>query len=253
VSAARLYREWARLGGGFSVAPWPDPVDPEDLLVRTAAAAPGDARLFWVAAAWLGVHHALLNVRRLAARLRSGSDQDSAVIGAMLSVARSLAGSATALDSALKHCRPLATPRPLFDIVAESPLLTAKVRDGALDLFSAWGFWQDDMSPRTEAVRPVQWVLANCPEFQSRAVFGAGLEAEVVDVLIRTPATVRDLSSRLAVTYSAAHAAASRLIGRGWLRKTRDGRRQVLALRDDLRAWYAAYPSASSGLGAATP
>lgn len=248
----RIYREWARLGGGLSVAASPDPVDLEDLVVRTAAAAPGDARLFWVAAAWLGVHHALLNVRRLTGRLRDVTDPDSAVVGAMLSVARSVAGTATSLDSALKHCRPLHVPRPLFDVVAANPVLAVKAREGTLELFSAWGFWQDDSSPRTDAIRPVQWVLANCPEFQSRAVFGAGLEAEVIDVVIGAPATVRDLSTRLAVTYSAAHAAASRLIGRGWLRKTRDGRRQVLALREELRVWYASYPSASPRLRGAT-
>jgi hypothetical protein len=239
----RLYADWARVGGGFSVTPSDDPVDPEELIVRTAAAAPGDARLFWVAASWLAVHHNLMSTRRLSDRLRTAPPLDLAVAGAMLAVARDAAGSATQLDSALKHCRPLRTPRPLFDIVAASRLLAAKAKQGALDVFSAWGFWQDDVSLRLDAIRPVQWVLSHCPEFRGRAVLGAGLEADVVDLLTRAPSTVRELSTVLEVTYSAAHHAASKLLGRGWLRKTRDGRRQVLALRDEIRAWYEAFPS----------
>ncbi|HSU16237.1 hypothetical protein [Longimicrobium sp.] len=161
-----LYAEWARIGGGFPDEPASTPVDLEDLIVRTAAAAPGDARLFWVAASWLAVHHNLVNTRRLSDRLRVAPALDLAVAGAMLAVARDAAGSATQLDSALKHCRPLAAPRPLFDVIAASPLFTAKARDGTLDVFSAWGLWQDDLSLRLDAIRPVQWVLAHCPELQ---------------------------------------------------------------------------------------
>src|SRR3954462_3759852 len=100
----RLYEDWARAGGGFSVAPSGDPVDSEELITRTAAAAPGDARLFWVAASWLAVHHNLVSTRRLSDRLRAAPPLDLAVAGAMLAVARDAAGSATQLDSALKHC-----------------------------------------------------------------------------------------------------------------------------------------------------
>ena len=239
----KLYMLWSRIGGGFSVQPSSGSVDLEKLIVRTAGTAPGDARLFWVSASWLAVHHNLVNTRRLSDRLESAAALDLAVAGAMLSVARDAAGSATQLDSALKHCRPLEEPRPLFDVVAESPLLTAKAKAGALDVFRAWGFWQDDVSLRTDAIRPVQWVLAHCPEFQSRAVFGATLEADLVDLLAAAPSTVREMSAALKVTYSATHHAASKLLGRGWLRKTREGRRQVLALRDEVRAWYEAFPT----------
>ncbi|HEX6750694.1 MAG TPA: hypothetical protein VF092_25630 [Longimicrobium sp.] len=247
-----LHADWARIGGGFSVEPSSSPVDLEALIMGTLAAAPADARLFWVAASWLAVHHNLVNTRRLSHSLHSAGIRDLAVAGAILSVAREAAGSATQLDSALKHCRPLGDPQPLFDIIAESPFLTAKARDGALDVFAAWGYWQDEISLRTDAIRPVQWVLAHCPEFRSRAILGAALEAEVVDLVFLIPLSVQEISEVLGVTYSAAHNAAGRLLGRGWLRKTRRGRRLVLALRDEIRAWYEAYPTeAGSALGTA--
>lgn len=252
MTAPSLHSQWARIGGGFSVEPSPDPVDLEALVVGSAAASPGDARLFWVATSWLAVHHDLVNTRRLTDHLQRAAALDVAVAGAMLSLARQQAGSATQLESAVKHCRPLQEPRPLFDVVAESSLLTAKARAGALGVFVMWGFWQDDVSLRTDAIRPVQWVLAYCPEFQSRAVFGATLEAELVEILAAAPSTVREMSSLLGVTYSAAHHAASKLLGRGWLRKVRAGRSQVLALRDEVRAWYEAFPTVER-LRAAAP
>jgi hypothetical protein len=128
-------------------------------------------------------------------------------------------------------------------VFAENPVLREKVREGALPTFRRWGLWQDDVSLRAGAVRPVSWVLARCPEFRSRAIFGANLEAEVLDLLLALPATVADLSEILETTYASVHDAAARLLARGWLRRTRAGRRQVLAVRDELRGWHAAFPT----------
>lgn len=244
MSTMDLHAAWARIGGGFTVDPSTRRVDLEDLVVRTLAAAPADARLFWVAASWLGVHHNLLNTRRLTDHLADRPALELAVAGAMLSVARKAAGPSTRLSSALKHCRALAEPRPLFDVNAAHPVLAWKVRDGALPLFLRWGLWQDDVSLRTDAVRPVAWVLANCPEFRARSLFGANLESEILDLLMVLPSTVSDLSEVLGTTYAATHEAAGRLIGRGWLRKRREAQRQVLTVREGFRAWFEAFPVA---------
>lgn len=238
-----LSAAWARVGGGLSVAPSRRRVDLEELVARTALAAPLDARLFWVAVGWLSVHHALVNVRRLAARIRTLEPGGCAVVGAMLDAAALVSPAAARLSTATRACEPLSEPRPLFDAMAAHPVLALKVREGALPVFARWGFWQDDLSPRTDAIRPVAWVLSHCPELRSRALFGAGLDAEIFDVLLALPATVRDLSTLLGVTYASAHEAASRLVDRGWLVRVRDGRRRVLTVREGLRAWYESYPA----------
>ena len=124
----------------------------------------------------------------------------------------------------------------------ENPVLRAKVRDGALPEFARWGVWQDDVSLRLDAVRPVSWLLAHAPEFRSRALFGANAEAEVLDLLLALPATVQDMAEILGMTYAAVHEAASRLVARGWLRRAREGRRQVLRVREELRGWIDAFP-----------
>jgi hypothetical protein len=237
-----VHAAWARLGAGVSVAPLARRVDVEDLIVRTLSMARGDARLFWVAASWVSVHHSLLNTRRLVARLKGVDGEERAVAGALFGVARSAAGAVSMLDSVLKHCAPITPPQPLFANVGRNAVLTAKVREGALPLFSRWGFWQDDVSLRADAVRPVRWVLAHCPEFRSRAILGATLEAEIVDVLVVVPGTAQDVSRICGTTYSAAFEAIARLVGRGWVTKRRQGARQVLALAEDVARWYNQFP-----------
>jgi hypothetical protein len=243
-----VHSAWARLGGGLSVPPAEDRVDVEDLLVRTLGMAREDARLFWVAASWVAVHHSLVNTRRLVGRLRGMDGEARAVAGALFGVARQAAGAASMLDSVLKHCTPADVPRPLFRVMEENAVLTAKVREGALPLFARWGFWQDEVSLRTDAIRPVRWVLAHCPELQSRAVLGAALEAEIVDVLLAAPATVQDLSRICGTTYSAAFEAAARLLGRGWLSKHREGSRQVLGVTPEMAGWYRQFPGATDAV-----
>ncbi|MDB4950768.1 MAG: hypothetical protein JWM27_3417 [Gemmatimonadetes bacterium] len=240
-----VHAAWARLGGGLSVPPAARRVDLEDLIVRTLGKARDDARLFWVAAGWLAVHHNLLNARRLAGMLRGRPDVEIAVAGALFSVARQAAGTATSLASVIKHCRPTQPLRPLFSVVESNPVLTHKAKAGTLPIFARWGFWQDDVSLRLDAVRPVRGVLARCPELRLRALLGATLEAEIVGFLAVLPASVDDLSTILDVTYAAGHAAAGQLVARGFLTRTKEGRRQVLALRPAWKEWLEAAPFAA--------
>jgi DNA-binding MarR family transcriptional regulator len=75
---------------------------------------------------------------------------------------------------------------------------------------------------------------------------GADLESEVVDALLETPAAVSDLSTQLGVTYAAAHEAASRLVGRGLVRRSAEGRRKVLALTPGITDWLRAFPAGTA-------
>jgi hypothetical protein len=248
MSVDQIHTEWARIGGGFTVRCARHRIDLEDLIVRTCTLAPGDARLFWVAASWLAAHHNLLNTRRFGRRLaHQEAALTSAVAGALCSVALELAPSAFQLRSVVKHCRPLAESRPLFDALAASPVLVRIVREGSLPIFERWGFWQHEITMKLDAIRPIGWILAHCPEFRMRALFGAELEAEIVDLLLDTPAAVSDLCTRLGVTYAAAHEAASRLVGRGLAHRNAEGRRKVLALNPGIADWLRALPTPEVG------
>ncbi len=83
VGTVPLDAQWARIGGGFTVALSREPVDVERLIVASAHAAHGDSRLFWVMASWIAVHHKLIDVRRLGRLLDAMPDDlGSAAAGA---------------------------------------------------------------------------------------------------------------------------------------------------------------------------
>ncbi|HEX8392970.1 MAG TPA: hypothetical protein VF665_11480 [Longimicrobium sp.] len=239
---ARLSAQWARIGGGFTVAPHPEPVDVERLVSESAAAAPQDHRLFFVAATWLGVHHHLVDVRRLGRELEVLSGVASAAAGAMLSVAN-LAGGSPRLESVARHCAPLAEPRPLFDRIGRSPVLREAAREGSHPAFTRWGLWNEDVSLKTDAVRPVRWILAHCPELRVRALLGAGLDAEIVRTVLDGPRTVAAIARATGATYASAHEAAARLAARGILDAPAPAGRGV-ALSPAIRAWLDAFPGA---------
>jgi hypothetical protein len=120
-----LSAEWARVGGGFSVAPAERSVVIEDLLVRSARQSPADYRLFFVSATWLGMHPHLVDMRRFGRELDALHGIDSAVAGAMISVANQVAKSSR-LDAAERHRSPLDEPRPLRSgTVSRSVVLAA--------------------------------------------------------------------------------------------------------------------------------
>lgn len=235
----RLSAQWARIGGGFSVAPAVEPVDVERLVAESAQAAARDHRLFFVSATWIGVHHHLVDARRLGRELDGLSGLPSAAAGAMLSVAN-LAGQTPRLDAAMRHCTPLAEPRALFDRIERSAVLREAARTESHPAFVRWGLWNADVTLKTDAVRPVRWILAHCPELRVRALLGAGLDAEIVRALLDGPRTIAAIARATGSTYASAHEAAARLAARGIL-DTPAGRRGV-ALSPLIRSWLEAFP-----------
>lgn len=123
MNSKQIHAEWAQIGGGFTVPPAEHRVDLEELVIRTCALAPGEARLFWVAASWLAVHHNLVNTRKLGRLLDRQDPLSRAMAGALMSVALEIAPAAAQLRSVARHGQPLAERRPLFDSMAGNPVL----------------------------------------------------------------------------------------------------------------------------------
>jgi hypothetical protein len=238
--------EWRRAGAGFSVAPAAHPIDIEALVGRTATQAPADHRLFFVAASWIGVHHTLVDMRRLGRILDGLDDLGSAVAGAMLSVANQVAGSDRLL-AAQRYCRPLAEPRVFFDRIAQNPVLAAFAREQSLPLFTRWGLWHDEVSLKTAAIRPIRWILEHCPELRTRALIGASLEGEIVEALRGKPRSIADLTRATGATYAATHEAVTRLYARGLAQSVRSGAKSGVVLPQRIAAWLDAYPPAMDG------
>lgn len=163
-------RRWTRIGALFNTAPAAERVDLESLVLDTAAHARSDERLFVMAASWLAAHHHLLDARRLGRRLTSSAvgAETAAVAGAMLSFARSGVSGPTALDAAIRYCRPLPTLVPLFPQLEAHPVLLTLVKKEALPLFKTWGFWHNDATLKLNAIRPATWIVQHCPELLLR-------------------------------------------------------------------------------------
>jgi hypothetical protein len=241
-----LSAEWKRVGARFSVAPAAYPVDIEALVGRTALRAPADHRLFFVAASWIGVHHTLVDVRRLGRILEKLDGLGSAVAGAMLAVANEIAASDRLL-AAQRYCRPLGEPRVLFEKIAENPVLAAYAREQALPLFSRWGLWHDEISLKSAAIRPIRWILKHCPELRVRALIGASLEGQIVEALREKPRSIAELARVTGATYAATHEAVTRLHARGITESVRSGAKSAVVLPRRIAAWLDAYPPAVTG------
>lgn len=233
--------EWKRVGAGFSVVPAAYPVDIEALVGRTAKQAPADHRLFFAAASWIGVHHTLVDVRRLGRILETLDELGSAVAGAMLSVANEVAASDRLL-AAQRYCRALDEPRVLFEGIVANAVLTAFAREQSLPLFSRWGLWHDEISPKTAAIRPIRWILEHCPELRVRALIGASVEGEIVEALREKPRSIAELARATGATYAATHEAVTRLYARGLAEPVRSGAKSVVVLPRRIAAWFEAYP-----------
>lgn len=236
----RLAAEWARAGGGFMVEPASYAIDLEHLVGRTAVATPSDYRALAVATTWLAQHSELVNVRRLSRVAGELQELPAAILGAMIDIAREESPAADRLKSAQHHCRPLREPRALFDRTQGNPVLRSFAKEGAMPVFKAWGLWQDELSLKFDALHPISWILEHCPELRLRALYGAGLEAEVVQVLERGPSTIAGIAREVDASYSATHAAVTRLVGRGSV-VSLDG--QGVELSAPVQRWIDAYPA----------
>jgi MarR family protein len=251
VGATPLDAQWARIGGGFTVAPVAHRVDVEQLVVASARAAHADSRLFWVMASWMAEHIKLADVRRLGRLLdevAAGGDRSpeealaSAAAGAAIDVALTLSGRAVKPLKALRqHCRPLGVPRPLFDVIARDRVLSMIAREECRPEFAAWGLWQHEISDKRDAIRSVSGILRACPELHMRSILGADLEATVMDIVQREPATASDLARRTGATRAAVHEAVGNLIARGLAVKSA-GYRKDISVPPATRAWLQRYP-----------
>lgn len=242
----RLAREWTRVGGGFTVPAATAPVDLEELLIRSVQAGPADYRVFFVAATWLGVHEAFVDMRKFAKRLAALDGMDSAVAGALVDLAR-LAGGSAALSQLAARCRALDTPRPLFDANAQNLVLRDHVEAHPLPIFARWGLWHDEISLKHGAIRPVQWILKHCPELRVRALVGTGLDAEVLQSTWSAACSITELSEKLGTSYAATHEAVERLLHRGLVTERREANRRLITVTQEMRSWVEAYPQAQVG------
>jgi hypothetical protein len=225
-----LYARWRRLGLNLTAAPAPGPVDLKPLLLKTASQLSGDERLAVCVATWLARDHDLIDGRRLSELTRNSPRTVTSRLGVLLTLAADApdgAGRVPQFVAALSHCRPQRPARALYDVIESKPTLRAIAGKNSLPLYRRWGLWHDDLTLKPEALFPMEYVLS-VPELRLRALCGPSVETACLTQTLHRVTNARELSRILGVTYSAAHAAVERLVGRGLLLRERNGARQEL-------------------------
>lgn len=176
---------WARLGALFNCAPSEEPVDLERLLLDTARRCGENARLLPLAVTWLADYGHFVAKHRLKRLIGAELEAEaSAVLGLILESALKH-GAAPDLQVPLEACRPARPGRPLSPAYGADPALAAIAEKNASTTSRRWGVWTPEPDLKSDAVRPVQWVLAQNPNYRDRVIRKGDLRCSILETLDR--------------------------------------------------------------------
>lgn len=230
---ASAVNRWVRLGVMLNVAPADSTPDLERLLLDTARAASGHARLFILAASWLAMYGDYVARHRLVRLIRDELEAEyRPAMGMLLDWARSH-GQRCRLNQAIKACGRPANGRPLLDIDSASPELARLAEREASPLSRKWGRWFAPFDLKDDAIRPVEWIAAQNPALAVRALTGGDLVASIMAEGVYNPASLRselDLARRCGASRPAVREALSKLERGGYARRTRIGHANSVTL-----------------------
>jgi len=179
----KILRQWARLGILFNVRPAGRTPDIEQLLMNTAVILPQIPRLLPACVTWLRRYDRLVCRHRLAGMATTVLDADaSAAMGLLLSMAKDFSGT-DHFNLIIKQCRPLKTPKPLFDVDRLSEKLLRLSQENSSPISRKWGLWCETVELKEDAVCPLEWVMQHNPSLHQRAIFNGNLRASILETL----------------------------------------------------------------------
>jgi hypothetical protein len=195
LSLERILSRWVRLGAAFDSPAARKTPDIEQLLVETAHVIPQFARLHSMMISWLTPYRRLVCRHRLAALAgQITSPQQSSALGLTLTLARNHAES-DHFNLAIKACKPLRAPIPLFDIDRQNDKFIALARKLSCPEGRQWGLWTPPERLYDDAIRPHSWIMRNNPSLHIRAVFSGKLPASILATLESDPSAGRSESA----------------------------------------------------------
>jgi hypothetical protein len=234
-----LYRQWKKTGIAFNVPEAQQPVDLEKVLLETAAAGRQEARLLWGMLTWVIQAGDLINISRLSRLTASGNN---AVLGAVLALALER-GADRKLKTVMQLCRPLDPPEILFAKMSEMECTRNQERENGLPEFKAWGLYSSTVRIMDDAIAPRPRILRSNRNLACRAVFGAGIKAEIIFWLSNQAKTsILELSRRIGFSYQPVHAEVSALIKNRMLDCEFYGRVKAVSLSVEGRKFLKAMP-----------
>jgi hypothetical protein len=184
VNSESVLMQWSKLGAAFNVRPASSTPDIERLLVDTARVLPENGRLFSVVVSWLCRNYRLVCRHRLAGFAGRIEDvQSSAVLGLVLDVVKAKVG-IDHFNIAIKQCKPLKDPMPLFVVDRSCESLAAMAKDSSSEVGRKWGVWCDDVQPKDDVLKSSNWIMSENLGLKNRAVFNGNLRASILETLL---------------------------------------------------------------------
>lgn len=232
---ASAVARWMRLGVMLNAAPAGTTPDLERLLLDTARAASGHARLFILGASWLALYGEYVARHRLARLIRDELEAEyQPTMGMLLDWARGHGqGNRSRFNQAIAACGRPKQGRPLLDIDLSSPGLTRLAEAEASPLSRKWGRWFAPFDLKHDAIRPVGWIAAKNPALAVRALTGGDLVASILAEGMYNPASLRselDLARQCGASRPAVREALSKLELGGYACRTRIGHANAITL-----------------------
>jgi hypothetical protein len=163
-----------------------------------------------MAATWVSKYGYFVAKHRLVRMIKEELNAPQQALMGLLVVFAQRVGKKPLLPSVLRVCRPLIDPQPLFAVDRSSPAFSKLVAEHACEISKQWGLWTDEIEPSYDALRPVEWVVAQNPIFRVRARFQNDLRLSVLMCLKYESAesvSEAELTRRCGVTRPAMHKA----------------------------------------------
>lgn len=182
----QLLRDWGALGVDVAIAPSGHTPDLESVILRTAALMPDASRLFPIGFSWLSSYQTLVARHRLARMADEIAGREHlAALGLLLDAVRHDTGSRH-LSLALGRCKPLPSRVALLRSERGADYRPI-VEQEACSLSRKWGLLAPMPVLKTDAIRPIDWVLKANPSLRVRALLGGNLAASILTAIAAEP------------------------------------------------------------------
>lgn len=236
-----IYREWRRLGIGFTESPIDRAVDIERLFVATSEQGRGDSRLISGMVAWLIHYGDLVCVRRLSEIMKPGN---LAVMGGVIELVLARGGDERLLK-VLARCKPLSVPEFMFPHLAQTGVEREYEKENAMPEFRKWGLFCSNLGSMEDAVFKRERVLRENMNIALRAVFGPTAKADIFACLLdRAKISIRQLSLTLGYSYKPVYLEVQRMMQNGLVLADSSVRRVDVSLTAEMREFFLGIPFA---------
>ena len=226
---------WVKLGVMLNVQADTDESDLERLLLDTARVSSANSRLFTLAVTWLAEYGKYVDCRRLTRLIECELEKEiQPTLGLLLDLAAKHGKGAKKcrFKSAIKACESANDPHPLFDVERRNSVFIQLARQRASEISRKWGRWSAEIELKTDALRPLKWVVSHNPSLANRALM-SGLKSQIIAECQKAGGKVNsawELAMKCGVSRPAARNAIEDLELAGKLRTYPQGRSRVVEI-----------------------